>query len=49
MATERDRFIGGIGVFAIAAISLGMGGAFGWPYALLTVGAFALLISLVTA
>lgn len=44
--SERDRLIGGVGIFAIVTISVGIGGAFGWPFGLMCVGAFALIVSL---
>jgi hypothetical protein len=49
MQSKYDRTIGALGVFSIVAISVGVAGAHGWPFGLMTIGFFALLIGLVAA
>lgn len=45
MNSRRDNGIAVLALVGVAALSFGIGGAYGWPFGLMAVGAFAIFIS----
>ena len=43
---KRDKGIAILGIIGIVTIAAGLGGAFGWPYALMGIGVAAISISI---